>query len=366
MYRIGEPRAHGRGFIAALLIAGIVLFAPLLLSALATAQSPVSVYYFYSADCPHCQEFMPVIEALEAKYPEVVVHKFEIAYNETNAELLNAFVRTYNPPVVDIPAAFIGNTSLMGYELTQETLEREIVRCLQNGCPDPMSFIAGSGEEPHTPVLAVLIGTALIEGINPCGIAVLIVLLASLLLVRTKRRVFIVGLAFIIAVFGTHLIVGLGILKFYLLSGVAPLMRAIVIALVIPAGIINILDFWRGRSTLAIPAALKPYLGKLARCASVPGAVLLGILATLAGLPCTGPLYLTMLELIADSPAQPWYLLLYNLLYAVPLVVILLIIYQGTAPEEAEAWRKGTRKYMKLIGGVVMLGIGGAMLLHII
>jgi len=193
------------------------------------------------------------------------------------------------------------------------------------------------------------------------------VLLASLLLVRTKRHVLLVGLAFIIAVFGTHLLLGLGIIKALFLSGVAPVMRVIVIAVVIPAGIINILDFWREKSTLAIPAALKPLLGKLARLASIPGAVLLGILATLAGLPCTGELYLIMLPRIADLPAQrALYLLLYNLLYILPLVIILLIVYRGTAPEEAEAWRKSTRRYMKLIGGLVMLGIGAAMLAGVV
>ena len=341
----------------------LLLLALLTLMPLATAQHPVSVYYFYGADCPHCQAVTPVIASLEAKYPDMVVHKLEIAYNETNAELLNAFIRAYNPPAVDIPAAFIGTTALIGYGLTRETLEREIQACLQAECPDPSSFI----EKPQAPVLAVLIGTALIEGINPCGIAVLIVLLASLLLVRTKRHVLFVGLAFIIAVFGTHLLVGLGIIKVLLLSGVAPIMRAIVIAVVIPAGILNILDFWREKSTLAIPTALKPHLGKLARVASIPGAVLLGILATLAGLPCTGPLYLTMLDLIADLPAKAvLYLLLYNLLYIVPLVIILLIVYQGTAPEEAEAWRKSTRRYMKLIGGLVMLGIGIGMLAGVV
>jgi len=344
----------------------LLLLALSTLMPLAAAQHPVAVYYFYGADCPHCQAVTPVLESLEAKYPDMVVHKLEIAYNETNAELLNAFIRAYNPPAVDIPAAFIGTTALIGYELTRERLEREIQTCLQDECPDPISFIA-SHEEPQAPVLAVLIGTALVEGINPCGIAVLIVLLASLLLVRTKRHVLLVGLAFIIAVFGTHLLLGLGIIKALFLSGVAPVMRVIVIAVVIPAGIINILDFWREKSTLAIPAALKPLLGKLARLASIPGAVLLGILATLAGLPCTGELYLIMLPRIADLPAQrALYLLLYNLLYILPLVIILLIVYRGTAPEEAEAWRKSTRRYMKLIGGLVMLGIGAAMLAGVV
>jgi len=345
----------------------LLITATTLFSSFGAAQNTVSLYYFYGADCPHCLAFTPELESLEAKYQDIRVHKLEISYNETNAELLNAFIRAYNPPAVDIPAAFIGTAALIGHGLTRERLEAEILRCRQITCPDPISFIESTEEEPQMSVMPILIGTALVEGINPCSISVLIVLLASLLAVRTKRRVLIVGLAFIIAVFGTHLLLGSGLMQFYLFGGVAPVMRAIVIAVVIPAGIINILDFWRGKSTLAIPIALKPFLGKLARLASIPGAVLLGIVATLAGLPCTGPLYLLMLDLFAGSPAQTGsYLLLYNLIYVLPLVIILLVIYLGTAPEEAEAWRKGARRYMKLIVGVVMLGVGGAMLLGVI
>jgi len=307
-----------------------------------------------------------LIEELEDKYPEIRVHKLEISYNATNSELFNAFIQAYNPPAVDIPAVFIGNKSLIGYEVTKEKLENEIEFCLQNECPDPLSIIKEQ-EGQQSPLLLMLIGTALIEGINPCGFAVLIVLLASLLMVKSKRSVLIVGLAFIASVFVTHLFVGFSIMEFYLLSGMSPIMRALVIVIVIPAGIINVLDFWRDKPTLAIPSFIKPKLGKLASYASIPAAMLLGFLSTIAGLPCTGPLYLTMLDFIADVPSKTvLYLLLYNLFYALPLFVILAIVYRGTSPEEAEEWRKGKRRYMKLIGGLVMLALGIAMLLGVV
>ncbi len=267
---------------------------------------------------------------------------------------------------MDIPAVFIGNKSLICYELTEEKLETEIEFCLQNECSDPLSIIKEQ-EGQQSPLLLMLIGTALVEGINPCGFAVLIVLLASLLMVKSKRSVLIVGLSFIVSVFVTHLFVGFGIVEFYLLSGMSLIMKVIVTAIVIPAGIINVRDFWCDKPTLAIPSFLKPQLGKLARCASIPGAVLLGFFATIAGLPCTGPLYLTMLDLIADVPTKTaLYLVLYNLLYASPLFVILTIVYKETAPEEVEEWRKGKRKYMKLIGGLVMLAMGVAMLFEFV
>ncbi|MBN1763060.1 MAG: hypothetical protein JW878_08315 [Methanomicrobia archaeon] len=337
----------------------------------ATAQSTVSLYYFYGADCPHCQEFTPVINELAQEYPELDVHKCEISYNETNSDLFNAFIQAYDPPAVDIPAVFIGNSAVIGLELSKERLEAEIAFCLENECPDPILLVQGqNGEESvdqQSSLFLLLISTALIEGINPCGFAVLLVLLASLLMVKSKRSVLLVGLAFIASVFVTHLLVGFGILEFYLVSGISPLLRTVVIVIVIPAGLVNILDFWREKSTLAIPTFIKPTLGQLARYGSIPAAVLLGVLATIAGLPCTGPIYLTMLDLIADVPSKTvFYLIAYNVFYALPLLVVFALVYKETSAEDVEAWRKGKRKYMKLIGGVVMVAIGIAMLIGVI
>jgi len=366
MPHINNLRTYGRISLLISFSFLLILHSALFITPIADAQSSVSLYYFYGEDCSHCKDVTVLIEELEEKYPEIKVHKLEISYNATNSELFNDFIQAYNPPAVDIPAVFIGNKSLIGYEVTKEKLENEIEFCLENKCPDPLSLLRGE-EGQQSPLLLMLIGTALIEGINPCGFAVLIVLLASLLMVKSKRSVLIVGLAFIASVFVTHLVVGFGIVGFYLISGMAPVIKAMVIVIVIPAGIINILDFWREKSTLVIPTFIKPQLAKLARCASIPGAVLLGFFATIAGLPCTGPLYLTMLNLIADVPSKTAiYLVLYNLLYALPLFVILAIVYKETAPEDIEEWRKGKRKYMKLIGGLVMLAMGTAMLFGVI
>jgi len=265
---------------------------------------------------------------------------------------------------VDIPAAFIGNTSVIGYELTKERLETEIASCVRNKCPDPLSRVTEEDHNEKSPPLTLLIVTGLTEGIiNLCGFAVFIVLLASLLFLKSKRTVLSVGLAFILSILATRLLIGFGIMEFYLFSSMNPVARTIVILVIVAAGIINLLDFWRGTATLAIPASLKPTLRTLASYASVPGAVLLGFLATLVGLPCTGPIYLTMLDMMADMPSKTIvYLLLYNLFYTLPLFVILALVYKGTSPEAVEEWRKGKRRYMKLIAGVVMLALGSAML----
>ena len=370
-------------------------------------QEQVSLYYFYAEDCSHCKKVAPLLEELEAKFPELEVRRFDLSYNENNAtkttkntttkntksssELFNAFIQTYNPPAVEIPAVFVGNKSLIGRGLTRERLEAEVEFCLRNGCPDPLALVKGEaegvtegvrgrggggggeeGEEDKSPLLLMLVGTALVEGLNPCGFAVLIFLLASLLSLRTRRSVLGVGLAFVASVVATHFFVGLGLVGCYLFSaGTTTLVRRLVIFVALSAGVLNLHDFWRDKATLAVPSVLKPGIARLAGYASVPCAVLLGFFATMAGLPCTGCIYLTVLGLLAAEPAASalktvLYLLLYNFFYALPLLLILALIYRGTSPEEVEAWRKGKRRFMKLAGGLVLLGFGTAMLLGLV
>jgi len=95
--------------------------------------------------------------------------------------------------------------------------------------------------------------------------------------------------------------------------------------------------------------------------------MLLGVLATIAGLPCTGPIYIAMLDLMAAVPSKTaLYLIIYNLCYALPLFGILIVVYRETSAEDVDAWRKGKRKYMKLTGGLLMLAIGIAMLFGVL
>lgn len=349
-------------FILLVLIATLLCVIPVV----DATEGPIPVYYFYAEDCSHCKEITILIEELEAKFPEISVSKFEISDNRTNSELFNTLIQVYNPPAVDIPAVFIGNKTLIGYGLTKEKLELAILFCMRNKCLDPLSILDIETEQ-QSPLMLLLIGTALIEGINPCGFAVLIVLLASLLLVKTKRNVLFVGLVFIASVFITHFIVGFGVMGCYRFSDMTTFIRYAVVVIAISAGILNIHDFLRDKATLAIPSALKQGIVKLARYTSIPGAVALGFFSTIAGLPCTGAIYLTTLKLIADTPSETvYYLLLYNFFYVLPLFVIVAVVYTGASPEDIEAWRKGKRRYIRLIGGLMMLAIGIALLFGLV
>jgi threonine/homoserine/homoserine lactone efflux protein len=49
-----------------------------------------------------------------------------------------------------------------------------------------------------------------------------------------------------------------------------------------------------------------------------------------------------------------------------PLILILLVIYWGGTPERMEAFRTGSSRWVRLVMGIVMVALGGAMLTGVI
>ncbi|MCX6710733.1 MAG: hypothetical protein NTZ02_01440, partial [Candidatus Woesearchaeota archaeon] len=193
--------------------------------------------------------------------------------------------------------------------------------------------------------------------------------LVYLLSLGARKRILKVGLTYIASVFVTYFLSGLGLLtviQIPLLSRVVPTIAAII---AIAAGLINIKDFfWYGKGiTLAIPESKKPLIQKYIQKASVPAAVILGVLVSMFELPCTGGVYLAILSLLSSmkSAAIP-YLLFYNLIFVLPLFAILFIVYRGIPPEKVEHWRLSERKWLRLVMGIVMIALGAVMLLGII
>ena len=90
---------------------------------------------------------------------------------------------------------------------------------------------------------------------------------------------------------------------------------------------------------------------------------LLGIFVVLVELPCTGAPYFAVLALLAQGEyalAIP-YLLLYNLIFILPLLAVIALAYFGKGVE-LEAWRLAHRGLMRLIIGLFLIFLGGFMI----
>ena len=222
------------------------------------------------------------------------------------------------------------------------------------------------GSQPETPALNlyVVIFAALVDSINPCAFAVLIILIAYLTSLGERRRIAVVGCTYIATVFIVYFIAGLGLLTFVQGIGLTGIVFTFAAVVAIIAGLINIAEVLLKREifTLAIPVSQKDAIDRYIKKASVPSAIVLGALVAMVELPCTGGIYLAILGLLGDrmtlAEGIP-YLLLYNLIFVLPLILILIVMYWGGTPERLEAFRSGSKRWVRLVMGIVMVALGG-------
>lgn len=221
------------------------------------------------------------------------------------------------------------------------------------------------------PSITILLGAAVIDSINPCAFGVLLFLLAYLSKTsKNKVKMLIHGLTYIAAVFITYFLAGLILLPVIGSLGKASVWAYNVIgALVIVFGLLEIKDFfWYGKgfSLELLPGAskrIKMYSNKITD--NVVSAFALGVFVALVELPCTGAVYLavlSMMSLIGVNAATVSWLILYNLIFILPLVVILLVVWLGTNTKKLEHLRREHRGLMRLFIGLVLIGMGGWMI----
>lgn len=224
--------------------------------------------------------------------------------------------------------------------------------------------------EAYLPTLGTVVVTAAIDSINPCAIGVLILMISVLMGTRqSTAKMLLYGGLYILAIFVTYLLAGLGLL--YFLSNL-PLYLSEYIAiavglLIIMAGLLEIKDyFWYGRwFSLTIPPFLAKKLHGYATKTTVPGIMLLGAFVAGVELPCTGAPYLAIITLLSQYFDFTAFLLLvlYNIIFVAPLIVILVMVAAGTKLHKVKKWKQESRGAMRLLIGLLLVGMGWLLML---
>jgi cytochrome c biogenesis protein CcdA len=236
--------------------------------------------------------------------------------------------------------------------------------------PEPTTT-QGECEVPPPLEVGKIVTLAAVNAINPCGLAVLIVVLLSIITRAPdqRRRVLFAGLAFTAAVFIFYFIYGVVMVALFqmvpqLASWRIWITRLLgIVAIVI--GLLYIRDAfsWTPPSpSTAIPKGWKGTLKRLLDGVSSPaGAFLIGAVVTLFLLPCTiGPYIISCGILSAyDLAAALPYLLLYNVIFVLPMLAATLLVYLGISRlSDVKEWRERSVRRMRLVAGVVILVLG--------
>lgn len=218
--------------------------------------------------------------------------------------------------------------------------------------------------------LPIVIVTGLIDSINPCAIGVLIFLVTTLIsLWHNRARMLMVGLIYIVAIYITYFLAGLGLIWFVQKWDLVEEVGLVVGFFIITLGFIEIKDFfWYGQGfSLGINPKYIERIKKMARHATIPGVIILGFFVAAVELPCTGGPYLAITAYLAkhsfDLKALA-YLAFYNFIFVLPLLVIVFAVYFGTKIAAIQHWKQSSRKWMRLATGLLMIALGILLILY--
>ncbi len=212
--------------------------------------------------------------------------------------------------------------------------------------------------------LPLVLVAALVDSINPCAFSILILTIAFLVsLGRVRSGILKIGLMYVLGIFVIYLMIGLGILQTLHLFNTPHFMARVGAAVLVLWGALELVNefFPSFPVKLRIPHAAHSTMARLMERVSVPTAFILGAFVGLCEFPCTGGPYLMILGMLHDASTYLnglWYLVLYNLVFVLPLIVILLIASDQTVLERVQTWRRDNTHAMRLWGGVAMIILG--------
>ncbi len=209
--------------------------------------------------------------------------------------------------------------------------------------------------------LPLLTVSAIVDSVNPCAFSILIVSLVFLFSLGTNTsKVIRYGLIYILGIFVAYFLIGLGLLHALHIFDIPHFMSKLGAAMLAIFGLLSILEVLVPSFPikLGVPHSAHLKMNQLLERATIPAMFLLGGLVGLCEFPCTGGPYLMVIGLLHDSQTY-WrgagYLILYNLIFVLPLVLILLTAGHRGLVDKVKQLHQNNRKLMKIGAGVAMI-----------
>ncbi len=405
-------------------------------------QVQIHLYFFHSKTCPHCKRAKPFLSQLEASYPWLKIHSYEISTSPENAVLYNQMAKSLGETVNAVPGFLFCEQMQVGYDNEEGVgafLKKQLEICYEKhassaassllpppaasilsspkstevekstgetlsevghpatvtAVPSPPTETTSSSSPPplekvvpplqipwlgtvnaqqfSLPVLTLVI--AGLDAFNPCAFFVLLFLLSLLVHTRKRSRMFLIGGIFVFFSGFIYFLFMAAWLNIFLWMGELQIITVIAGLIAILIALINIKDFFwfKVGVSLSIPDQAKPDLYQRMRrlvtstelLPMLVSTVVLAIVANTYELLCTAgfPMVYTRILTLNQLPNSLYYLYLvfYNIVYVIPLLVIVLV-FTYTLGSRKLAESEG--RALKLMSGLMMLGLGGVLLIQ--
>lgn len=381
------------------LLALSLAFLPMLARALApyawtetdaNGQQQVHLYFFWSQTCPHCLAARPEVEAMAQAQPWIVLHSLELSKHRNNVERYVAMAADLGREAQSVPAILYCGQMQVGWDSHAAAMLLDSLQACRNRVASgvaaaPANALPAAEAELRLPLFGVLDTDALslptltvliaaMDAFNPCAFFVLLFLLSLMVHQQDRRRMALIGGVFVLVsglMYFAFMAAWLGLFR---IMGSMPWVNAAAGTLALMIGLVNIKDFlaFKVGVSLSIPETRKADIFRRGRAILAAGSLpamllatlLLAVAANFYELLCTAGfpmVYTRLLTLQASDPAQHLlYLALYNLIYILPL---LLIVFAFVRTLGARKLSEREGRLLKLLSGLMMLGLGLLLLL---
>lgn len=209
--------------------------------------------------------------------------------------------------------------------------------------------------------LLTITSLALVDAINPCTLAVQLLLISTLLGTKGRKSALIGGILFSVTIFVMYFLYGIGLLTFLYAFGIDWVIKVVLKSLLAILAVLEILAYFRykpGALSVEMPMKLRPLAKKLLSSVenplvAIPAAALCSVLL----LPCSsGPYAAALLTLrtLSSFVAIPL-MLYYNSIFILPMIGITIAVYFGTQPKTVMKWREKHIRELHLVSGLLLV-----------
>lgn len=351
-----------------------------------SAVEETGIQFFYSTSCPHCYTEQLFLDVLEEKYPDIVIERLPID-DAKNQRILRPQLEAAGAIEYfgAVPITFVGTKIFIGFDDAQHMgadIEAAVLKLLgERPSISPSELdnlsIQSSAVSRYNlnglplPVAAVVLG--FLDGFNVCSLGALALILGLVLVMRNRRRVILLGSAFIGT---TALIYGALIIFWYRLFSVLGAyigtMQILIGLAAAIAGAYFLHQFWRFRHygptcSYAGGTVVRTITERVQRVLGGGSGIIAAILAvflfagviTIVEFPCSAAVPLVFAGMLADSGASIFMSIVLIALFVLLYLLDELIVF-GIAISRLRLWlaSPSVTTWAVLVEGIILLSIG--------
>lgn len=383
----------------------LVFFCPFFVQA--KENDEITLYLFHGDGCPHCAEEISFLSSIEDHYSNLKIKKYEVWYDDDNAELLTKVEEAFSITRSGVPTTVIGNTVIKGFgsgtgskiqraidyylkeeyidqvekikdgtfvkeELEEKSFEEEEKKSDAEVGVDVPFFGNVNMKNVSLSSAAVIIG--LVDGFNPCAMWILLFLISVLIGMKDRKRMFIIGFTFLVTSALVYMLMMLSWIQIAVKMTTIIWIRNVIAIVALIGAFINLRSFIKSRDsgcTVVDDKKRKNIFRKIRKFTheksillALVGVIFLAISVNMVELACSAGLPLVFTELLVLNHVSSFMKFIYTLLYIIFFLLDDLIVFVGAmVTMKVSGISTKYNKYSHLIGGFIMLVIGLLLLL---